>query len=94
MSFRNSCSESVVMSGLRSSCVFALRLPRLSGARSISSAAAVAGSMSSTSSISDLLEEPVQLLDVGLVQIELGRRHRYLGVGEHAHLLALRQAGP
>ena len=52
MSLRNSCSESVVMSGLRSSAVRGLRRPRRSGARSTSEPAAVAGSMSSTSSIS------------------------------------------
>ena len=40
------------MSGLRSIAVFALRRPRLSGARS-SCPAASAGSISSTSSISD-----------------------------------------
>ena len=60
------------MSGLRSSAVFALRRPRLSGARSTSEPAAVAGSMSSTSSISDSLEEAVQLLEVGFVHVELG----------------------
>jgi hypothetical protein len=41
------------MSGFRSICALDFRLPRLSGARSTWSAAAVAGSMSSTSSISD-----------------------------------------
>ena len=45
------------MSGLRSSAVFALRRPRLSGARS-SWAAASAGSISSTSSISDFSRKP------------------------------------
>ncbi len=37
------------------------------------------------------LEEAVQLLDVGLVQVELGHRLGDLRVGEHAHLLALGQ---
>ena len=46
------------MSGLRSSAVLALRRPRLSGARSTWLLAAVAGSISSTSSISDLSRKP------------------------------------
>ena len=58
MSLRNSCSESVVMSGFKSSAVFAFRRPRLSGARSTWEAAAVAGSISSTSSISDFSRKP------------------------------------
>ena len=36
-----------------------------------------------------LLEEAVQLLDVGLVEIDLGERGGDLGVGQHAGLLAL-----
>ena len=76
------------MSGRRSSVVFGLRRPRLSGARSTSLAAAAAGSISSTSSISRLLEEAVQLLDVGLVEIQLGDGVSDLGEREHAHLLA------
>ena len=48
--------------------------------------AAVAGSISSTSSISRVLEEAVQLLDVGFVEAELGRGGRDLGVCEHADL--------
>ena len=68
---------------------FACAGRRLSGARSTSLAAAVAGSISSTSSISRLLEEAVQLLDVGLVEVELGDRVGDLGVREHADLLAL-----
>ena len=38
-----------------------------------------------------LLEEAVQLLDVGLVEVELGDRVGDLGEGEHADLLALGQ---
>ena len=34
------------------------------------------------------LEEAVQLLDVGFVEVELGRRGLDLGVCEHADLLA------
>ncbi len=34
------------------------------------------------------LEEAVQLLDVGVVEVELGRGGRNLGVGQHADLLA------
>ena len=45
--------------------------------------------MSSTSSISDALEEAVQLLEVRLVHVELGDRALDLGVAEHADLLAL-----
>jgi hypothetical protein len=33
----------------------------------------------------------VQLLDIGLIQVDLGHRRRNLGVGEHAHLLPLGQ---
>src|SRR5450755_2325699 len=84
MSFKNSCSESVVMSALRSK---ALRRVRFAGARS-ASAAANAGSISSTSSISTRSKKPVQLLDVALIKIELGHRARDLGVGQHANLLA------
>ena len=36
-----------------------------------------------------LLEEAVQLLDVGLVEVELGDRRRDLGEGEDAGLRAL-----
>ena len=46
------------MSGRRSSVVFGLRRPRLSGARSTSLEAAAAGSISSTSSISDFSKKP------------------------------------
>ena len=49
--------------------------------------AAVAGSISSTSSISPL-EEAVQILDVGFVEVELGRGGRDLSVREHADPLA------
>ena len=35
------------------------------------------------------LEEPVQLLDLGLIDVEPGRGLRDLGVGEHADPLAL-----
>ena len=41
-----------------------------------------------------LLEEAVQLLDVGLVEIDLGDRVSDLGVRQHADLLPLRQRGP
>ena len=34
----------------------------------------------------------MQLLDVGLVEVELGDRAGDLGVGEHAELLALDEA--
>ncbi len=37
------------------------------------------------------LEVAVQLLDVGLVQIEIGGRGGYLGEREHSHLLPLGQ---
>ena len=50
--------------------------------------AAVAGSISSTSSISTALEQAVQLLDVGFLKAELGRGGRDLGVREHADLQA------
>ena len=77
------------MSGLRSSAVFALRRPRLSGARSTSRAGG--GRRVDVLDELDLgaLEEAVQLLDVGLVQVELGHCALDLGVGEHADLLAL-----
>ena len=74
------------MSGFRSSAVFGLRRPRLSGARSTSAAA-----MRRVDLLDELdlgpLEEAVQLLDIGLVEIELGDRAGDLGVGEHAKLL-------
>ena len=75
------------MSGFRSIDVFALRRPRLSGARS--SCAASAGSISSTSSISDFSRNPWSYLNVGLVEVDLLHRRRDLGEGEDADLLAL-----
>ena len=58
------------MSGLRSIVVFALRRPRLSGARS--SCAAASGRVDLLDQLDlGLLEEAVQLLDVGLVEVDL-----------------------
>ena len=79
------------MSGFRSSAVLALRRPRLSGARSTWDAAEIAGIDLLDELDLGLLEEAVELLDVGLVQIELGHRFGDLRVGENAHLLALGQ---
>ena len=59
---------------------------RFSGARSMIRLAAVAGSISSTSSISQCFEQVVQLLDVGVLEAELGRGGRNLGVRDHADL--------
>ncbi len=79
------------MSGLRSSAVLALRRPRLSGARSTCED----GGDRRVDVLDELdlgaLEEPVQLFDVRLVEIELGHRLGYLRVGENAHLLPLGQ---
>ena len=68
------------MSGLRSSAVLALRRPRLSGARS--TCLRRGGRRVDVLDELDLglLEEAVQLLDVGLVQVELGGGRRYLRV--------------
>ena len=89
MSLRNSWRVSVVMSGLRSIAVFALRPRRLSGARSTS----VRGRAARVDLLDELdlgaLEEGVELFDVGLVEIDLGDRGGDLGVREHAGVLAL-----
>ncbi len=69
--------------------VLALRRLRLSGARSTSLAAATAGSMSSTSSISDFSKKPCSSSTSRLVEIELGDRVGDLGVRQHADLLTL-----
>ena len=68
-----------------------MRRPRLSGARS--TCADGGGRRVDVLDELDLgaLEEAVQLLDVGLVQVELGHRLGDLRVGEHADLLALGQ---
>ena len=67
----------------------ALRRPRLSGARSTCED----GGDRRVDVLDELdlrlLEEAVELFDVGLVEVELGHRLRYLRVGEHSHLLAL-----
>ena len=66
-----------------------MRRPRLSGARSTCEAAVAAGSIVLDELDLGLLEEAVQLFDVGLVEVELGHRLGYLREGEHANLLAL-----
>ena len=77
------------MSGLRSIVVFARRLPRLPSSRS--GVAVCAGSTSSTSSMPGALEVAVELLDVALVDVDLGDRGRDLAEGQHSDLLALAQ---
>ena len=78
------------MSGRRSSCVLVLRRWRLSG-RALDLLLGGGGGRIDVLDELDLrlLEEAVQLLDVGLVEIELGDRVGDLGVREHADLLAL-----
>jgi len=63
----------------------ALRRPRLSGARSTSVAE---GRIDFLDEL-DLgpLQEAVQLLDVGLIEVKLGNRRRDIGVREHTELL-------
>jgi hypothetical protein len=74
------------MSGLRSSVALAARRrPRLSGARSTCAVEEV------DQLDLRLLEEAVQLLDVGLVHVQFGHRGGDLAVREHARLLALDQ---
>ena len=89
MSLRNSCSESVVMSGRRSSVVFALRRARLSGARSTWAA----GGRRVVVDELDLLglDPGGELLAVGVVEIELGGRGRDVAVRQDARLLPARQ---
>ncbi len=87
MFFRNSCSESVVMSGLRSSAVLAARV-RFVG-RALDVQARRSGWVDFLDQLDfSPLEEAVQLLDVGFVEAELGRGGRDLGVREHADPLA------
>ena len=74
------------MSGLRSIVAFLRRLRR-STARSTWGSRCVGSS--STSSISRLLEVAVQLLDVALVELDLGERGGDLGVGQHSGWPAL-----
>src|SRR5208337_1280366 len=93
MSFRNSCSESVVMSGLRSSAAFE-RAPDKRGRRKSKAALDLRGGRDRRIDVLDKLdlrslEESVQLFDVRLVEVELGHRLRDLRVGEHPYLLAL-----
>ena len=89
MSLRNSCSESVVMSGLRSSAVLGLAPAALVG-RALHLGAGGGRRVDVLDEL-DLgaLEEAVQLLEVGLVHVELGDGTLDLGVAEHADLLAL-----
>jgi hypothetical protein len=79
------------MSGLRSSVVFGLAAAALVRARARSRG----GGGGRVDLLDELdlgpLEEAVQLLDVGLVEIELRDRGGDLGEREHADLLALRQ---
>ena len=79
------------MSGCRSSVVLVLRRWRLSGARSTSCWRGGRGVDVLDQLDLGLLEEAVQLLDVGLVEVELGDGVGDLGVREHADLLALGQ---
>ena len=87
MSLRNSCSESVVTSGFRSSG--ALAAPAL-----VRGALHLVGDGRGRIDLLDQLdlrslEQRVQLLDVGLIDVEPGRGRRDLSVGEHADPLAL-----
>ena len=84
MPFRNSCRPSVVPSGSRSSA--ALRRVRCSGAR-VDDQARRSGRVDLLDQL-DLaaLQQAVQLLDVGVLEAELGRGGRDLGVCEHADL--------
>ena len=75
------------MSGLRSIAVFALRRPRLSGARSSWRGERRVDLLDELDL--RLLEEAVQLLDVGLVEVDLLHGDRDLGEREDADLLAL-----
>ena len=78
------------MSGLRSIAVFALRRPRLSGARSTCAAATRRVDLLDELDLGPL-EEAVQLLDVGLVEIDLGDGGLDLGERQDADLLPLEQ---
>ena len=68
--------------------VLALRRVRFSGARSMIRLAASARVDLLDQLDLSPLEEAVQLLDVGFVEVELGRGGRDLGVREHADLQA------
>ena len=69
--------------------VFGLRRPRLSGARSTSLEAAAAGSISSTSSISDFSKKPCSSSTSDSSRSSSDDRVGDLGEREHADLLAL-----
>ena len=79
------------MSGLRSSAVALRRLPRLPSSRS------GAGGLRRVDVLDELdalaLEVAVELLDVALVDVDLGDRRRDLAEGDHAVLLTLAHAG-
>ena len=89
MSLRNSCSESVVMSGFRSSAAALRRLPRLRlGALGVGRRrlrrVEVVDHLDALA-----LEVAVELLDVALVDVDLGQRLGDLAVGDDALGLAL-----
>ena len=77
------------MSGLRSSAVFGLRRPRLSGARSRSAAAQRRVELLDELDLG-ALEEAVKLLDISLVEVQLRHRAGDLGEGQDAELLTAR----
>ncbi len=87
MSLRNSCSESVVMSGFRSSAVALRRLPRLSRLGVLGRRLRRVDVLDQLDALA--LEVGVELLDVGLVEVDLGHGGGDLAVGDHAVLLAL-----
>ena len=89
MSLRNSCSESVVMSGRRS--IAGLLAARLLVDRALLLRGRERGIDLLDELDLGLLEEAVQLLDVGLVHVELGDGGRDLGERQHADLLPLEQ---
>ena len=78
------------MSGLRSIVVLALRRPRLSGARS-----SCAGGERRIDLLDQLdlraLEVAVQLLEIGLVDVDLGHRRGDLGERQDTHLVPLEE---
>ena len=89
MSLRKSCSESVVMSGFRSSAVCLRRLPRFGSARSASGRRRLRGIDVVDHLHALALEVAVELLDVALVDVDLGQRLGDLAVGDDALGLTL-----
>ncbi len=89
MSLRKSCSESVVMSGFRSSACFGAAATPLAGLGGHRVGGCLLGGIDVLDQFDPLLlEVAVEVLDVGLVEVDLGDRRGDVAESQHPELLA------